>query len=426
MGRRRGVAGYLAAIACGALRSLPLAAAMPMADGSGLSNITISDSLSSVAAPSASCTVKSHSELHGAMGCQHIVISGIQVPTGQSIDLDLKSGTTVDFPSAALNTSSAEVANIRRLQVTFEGMTSFAASPKPGRTKPLISISGSNVKIIGAPGHKINGNGDKYWDGVGSNSGRTIDKPKFLRLKLQHSTISGLHLLNTPVHAFSISGCKSLTLDKINIDNRKGNAKGGPKGGTLGHNTDAFDVGDSSDITISNAYIDNQDDCLAINSGTGITFVNGTCIGGHGLSIGSVGGRSNNVVANVKIINSKIIDSENGVRIKTKAGQGKGSVSNVTYRNIELKNITKRGIVIQQDYENGGPTGKPGADIKISHITLENITGSVKSGGANIYLLCAAGGCSDWTWSNIKITGGTKTGECRGAPPSATKYCGKS
>lgn len=305
--------------------------------------------------------------------------------------------------------------------MTFEGTINFAPTPKPGRSKPLMSFSGSNVKIIGAPGNKINGNGQAYWDGIGGNSGKTIDKPKFIRVKLSNSLISGLNIVNVPVHVFSIGGCHSLTLDHITIDNSKGDARGGPKGGPLGHNTDAFDVGDSSDIHITNAYVHNQDDCLAVNSGTGINFINGTCIGGHGLSIGSVGGRSNNNVKNVRITNSVIKDSENGIRIKTKAGQGKGTVSDVTYSNIRLSGITKRGIVVQQDYENGGPTGRPGPDIHISGFTLSGITGSVSSGAKKIYVLCASGGCSDWKWSGISLSGGGVS--CSGAPAGASQFC---
>jgi galacturan 1,4-alpha-galacturonidase len=277
------------------------------------------------------------------------------------------------------------------------------------------------VRIIGAPGSTINGNGQAYWDGVGSNSGKTIDKPKFFRLKLSNSQISGLKVVNVPVHVFSIGNCHGLTLDHITIDNAKGDARAG-NGKSLGHNTDAFDVGDSTGITISNAWVHNQDDCLAVNSGTDITFANGTCIGGHGLSIGSVGGRSNNNVRNVKIINSKIKDSENGVRIKTKAGQGAGAVSGVTYSNIVLENIQKRGIVVQQDYENGGPTGRPGADVRISGLTLSGITGHVAGGAKKVYVLCAAGGCSDWKWSGISLTGGSGS-SCSGEPSGASSFC---
>jgi polygalacturonase len=282
-------------------------------------------------------------------------------------------------------------------------------------------ISGSNVKIVGLPGSVIDGNGQAYWDGIGANSGSTIDKPKFFRLKLSQSQISNLKVVNVPVHVFSINKCHGLTLDHITIDNSKGDVHGAG-GGSLGHNTDAFDVGDSSDVTISNAWVHNQDDCLAVNSGSGITFSNGTCIGGHGLSIGSVGGRGNNSVRNVKILDSKIRDSENGVRIKTKAGVGKGVVAGVTYRNIQLENITKRGIVIQQDYENGGPTGKPGPDVHISEVTLSGITGHVAGGAKKVYVLCASGGCSNWRWSGISLSGGSGS-SCSGEPAGATQFC---
>jgi hypothetical protein len=41
------------------------------------------------------CTVTSYGQLKGAMGCSNIVISNLNVPVGQSIDLNLKNGATV-------------------------------------------------------------------------------------------------------------------------------------------------------------------------------------------------------------------------------------------------------------------------------------------------------------------------------------------
>lgn len=67
--------------------------------------------------------------------------------------------------------------------------------------------------------------------------------------------------MNSPVQVFSINGADTLTLDSITIDNSAGDSAGG-------HNTDAFDVGSSNGVTISNANVQNQDDCLAVNSGT--------------------------------------------------------------------------------------------------------------------------------------------------------------
>lgn len=161
----------------------------------------------------------------------------------------------------------------------------------------------------GETGSVLDGDGSKWWDGQGTNGGKT--KPKFFYAhSLTSSTISGITLKNTPVQGFSIDGAKGLTLSDITIDNKDGDATDS-SGDALGHNTDAFDVGDSSDVTISGATIYNQDDCLAINSGTGITFTGGYCSGGHGLSIGSVGGRSDNTVENVVIENSQVVNSMN-------------------------------------------------------------------------------------------------------------------
>ncbi|EOD47608.1 glycoside hydrolase family 28 protein [Neofusicoccum parvum] len=340
----------------------------------------------------ASCTfTDAASAIKGKTSCSAIVLKGITVPAGTTLDLTgLKSGTTVEF----------------------QGTTSFGYKEWEG---PLISVSGTDITVSGASGHVIDGNGAKWWDGKGSNGGKT--KPKFFYAhSLKQSTIKGLNVKNTPVQGFSINSCTGLTVDSVTIDNSAGDVTNG------GHNTDAFDVGSSTTVTISNANVKNQDDCLAVNSGTDITFTGGTCSGGHGLSIGSVGGRSNNVVKNVKILNSTIKNSDNGVRIKTVSG-ATGSVSGVTYSGITLSNIAKYGIVIEQDYENGSPTGKPTTGVPITDLTVKNVKGTVASSGTDVYILCGSGSCSNWTWSGNSVTGGKKSTKCSGIPSGSGASC---
>lgn len=290
----------------------------------------------------------------------------------------------------------------------------------------MIRVSGTGQNITGASGHVIDGDGSRWWDGEGSNGGKT--KPKFFKAgDLTSSSITGLNIKNTPVQCFSISGANGLTVDSVTIDNSAGD--------DLGHNTDAFDVGTSTGVVISNAVVHNQDDCLAINSGSDITFTGGSCTGGHGLSIGSVGGRDDNDVSNVKIENSKIIDSQNGVRIKTVYG-ATGSVKDVTYSGITLSGITKYGIVIEQDYENGSPTGMlslysllcsklinsgtPTTGVPITDLTVSGVTGSVESSATPIYILCGSGSCSDWTWTVVSVTGGKQSTKCENVPSGAS------
>ncbi|KAM0283710.1 hypothetical protein ACHAQH_002299 [Verticillium albo-atrum] len=318
--------------------------------------------------------------------CDKIILNNIAVPAGASLDLSgLKSGANV----------------------VFQGKTTFGYKEWEG---PLIQISGEKVTVEGAAGHIIDCDGARWWDGKGGNGGK--DKPKLLTLKgLNNSIVKGLNIKDQPVHGVSVNTVKNLQIIDMTLDCSAGDSKGG-------HNTDGFDVGNAEDIYISGAIVKNQDDCLAINSGTNITFTGGNCSGGHGLSIGSVGGRSNNVVKTIRITNSKISNSDNGVRIKTVSG-ATGSVSDVVYDNISLSNIAKNGIVIEQDYENGSPTGTPTAGVPITDVTINKVVGTVASKGTNVYILCAKGACSNWKWSGVNVTGGGKPKSCLNVPSPA-------
>ncbi|KAJ0108305.1 hypothetical protein J7T55_005282 [Diaporthe amygdali] len=324
------------------------------------------------------------SAIKGKASCTTITLNNIAVPAGTTLDLTkLKTGT----------------------KVIFQGTTSFGYKEWEG---PLISVSGTDITVTGASGHVIDGNGAKWWDGKGSNGGKT--KPKFFYAhSMKQSTIQGLNVKNSPVQFMSINSATDLNVIDVTYDNSAGDS------GELGHNTDAFDVGSSQNILISGANVKNQDDCLAINSGTNITFTGGSCSGGHGLSIGSVGGRSDNTVDTVVISNSKISNSDNGVRIKTVSG-ATGKVTGVTYSGITLSNIAKYGIVIEQDYENGSPTGTPTTGVPITDLTVTNVKGTVASSGTNVYLLCGKGSCSNWKWSGNSVTGGKASTKCQNIP----------
>lgn len=65
-------------------------------------------------------------------------------------------------------------------------------------------------------------------------------------------------------------------------------------------------------------------------------------------------------------------------------------------------------IDIQQDYENGGATGEPTTAITVSNVVFENISGDVTDDGYQYYILCGStSSCSDITFTDIDITGGT-------------------
>jgi polygalacturonase len=158
----------------------------------------------------------------------------------------------------------------------MQGTTTFGYEEWSG---PLFAISGTNIVMTSASGAYFKGDGARWWDTLGSNGGKT--KPKFFQAHdLITSSITGVYIQNPPVQVFSINGCTTLALNSITIDGSAGDTD------ALGHNTDGFDIGSSTGVTITGANVYNQDDCVAVNSGTNIVFTSGTCSGGHGLSIG--------------------------------------------------------------------------------------------------------------------------------------------
>jgi polygalacturonase len=81
----------------------------------------------------------------------------VAVPAGDTLDLSkLKSGTTV----------------------TFTGTTTFGYKEWEG---PLVKFGGTNVHAQGSG--VLDGNGAQYWDGQGSNGGKSALCPACMRLR---------------------------------------------------------------------------------------------------------------------------------------------------------------------------------------------------------------------------------------------------
>ncbi|KAI9664077.1 MAG: hypothetical protein M1821_007568 [Bathelium mastoideum] len=333
----------------------------------------------------APCTVTAYSAVASATAsCTAITLENIAVPGGKTLDLSkLKTGTTV----------------------TFAGTTTFGYYDWDG---DLIEVGGTNITVTSAEGAIIDGNGESWWDGQGSNGG--IAKPDhfFTADKLLgNSIIKNLYIQNYPVHCFDVTNSVGLILENITLNNTAGNAPNNRSDGLpAAHNTDGFDISGCNNTILRDSSVYNQDDCVAVTSGNGITVSGMYCDGSHGLSIGSIGGKSDNNVTNVLFENSVIVNSQNGARIKSNYNTT-GYVAGITYQNITVSNISDYGIDIQQDYLNGGPTGTPSNGVIITNITMTNIHGTAESVARDYYILCGSGSCTDFTFNDISITGGT-------------------
>nr|AMD09887.1 endopolygalacturonase [Mesosa myops] len=340
----------------------------------------------------ASCTINAYNEddiKNAVQSCTDIIINGINVPAGVVLNLNLAEGT----------------------KLIFQGTITWEFYEWDG---PLVNITGTNIEITGAPNHVLDAKGSLWWDGKGGGGGK-IKPIFFVAHGLKNSVISNITIKNTPNHAIWIEDSDGVVAQDVYIDSKDGDTMGG-------HNTDGFNVWRSNNVRIQRINVYNQDDCIAIKSGTNVIVTDSYCSGGHGLSIGSVGGRDYNIVENVLVSNTDIVESGNGIRIKTVYG-ATGSVTNVTYENISLKDITNFGIVIEGDYNitNGSPTGVATDGVPIKKFYLRNVTGTVKETGVNIYILVKK--ASEWQWSNVSVTGGKKTKQCDGIPEGSGISC---
>ncbi|RMZ73466.1 glycoside hydrolase family 28 [Pyrenophora seminiperda CCB06] len=336
------------------------------------------------------CHVTTYAAIPAAIAaCTDIILDGITVPGKSTIDLSaLKTGT----------------------KVTFKGKTFWEYADA---NYPFITIGGKDVEITAAEGAILDGNGQAWWDGLGSNGG--VAKPNhFLEMKkvTGKSSIHDVYIQNYPVHCFSISNCADLDVYHITLNNSAGYAPNErSKGLPAAHNSDGFGVASSTNVTVRDSIVINQDDCVAVTSGDQIHVDHMYCNGSHGLSIGSVGGKSNNNVTNISFTNSVVLNAENGARIKSNSNTT-GFISNILYENIRLENISIYGIDIQQDYLNGGPTGHATNGVVIEKITMKNITGTATKEARNYYILCGDASCSDITMDDVDITGGGVESSC--------------
>lgn len=138
---------------------------------------------------------------------------------------------------------------------------------------------------------------------------------------LTNAVISNLNIVDWPVHCFDITEGNTILISNRNLDNSAGNAATSASDCLpAGHNTDGFDISPTDNLILENTYVSNQDDCVAVASGNTILVTGMNCVGGHGLSIGSIGENSDNTVDYVTFQNSVVANSENGCRIKTNSG----------------------------------------------------------------------------------------------------------
>ncbi|HEY1572617.1 MAG TPA: glycosyl hydrolase family 28 protein [Pseudonocardiaceae bacterium] len=217
----------------------------------------------------------------------------------------------------------------------------------------FITVNGSNAAILGTTTGsgtqgRIDGRGDitlhggtESWYQLAldaKNNGGDQNNSTLITASANSFTLYDVDLLNSPFFHVAFRDADGFTAWGVRIDTPD-----------TAKNTDGIDTFGAADVTVTDSFISDGDDCVAIKASApsrNITISNDHCYGTHGLSIGS---ETNGGLTNVLMTDDTVqgTDSsgtrssdDNGIRIKSDSSRG-GTVNQITYVNTCLTGIKR-------------------------------------------------------------------------------------
>jgi galacturan 1,4-alpha-galacturonidase len=274
----------------------------------------------------------------------------------------------------------------------------------------MSSINTATIQSLTGTG-LIDGNGQAAYDRFAQNSSYARPTLHYIDSSSSDITIKNLRIQNPPNVFFSIKGAStSITYSNLTLT-AASTSQYAPK------NTDGFDIGDSTYVSLTDINVSNQDDCVAFKPGCSYASVtNITCVGSHGLSVGSLGKTSTDTVTNVYVKSATMVNSTKAVGIKVYPGgsaHGTSIVRNVTFDGIAVVN-SDYAVQIQscygetEDYCESYPS-----TANITGVVFKDFTGTTSSKYAPVVanLDCPADGSCGIGFEGLEVQAGKGTAE---------------
>ncbi|KAH7016743.1 glycoside hydrolase family 28 protein [Ilyonectria destructans] len=295
-----------------------------------------------------------------------------------------------------------------------------------GGRQAIFLMSGINgAKVFSSTGSGvIDGNGQNAYDLFATDS--TYKRPTlFYITNSKNVVVQNLRFKNAPNVFHSVTG------GSTNIQYTDINLSAVSKSSNAPKNTDGWDIGASTYVTVTRATVTNDDDCIAFKPGCNHTTVTDiTCVGSHGLSVGSLGKTNTDTVQNVWVSGATMINSTKAVGIKLyPAGPDHGTavVSNVTFQNVVVQNCDYA-FQVQSCYgETTSYCASYPSTAQLSEIVVKGFSGTTSSkyapSVANIN--CPAAGSCDLTMSSmtVKPPSGSASYLCANTPSTLGVTC---
>ncbi|KMS97400.1 hypothetical protein BVRB_6g155490 [Beta vulgaris subsp. vulgaris] len=169
-------------------------------------------------------------------------------------------------------------------------------------------------------------------------------------------------------------------------------------------NTDGIHLQNTRDVQIHHSTIGCGDDCVSIQTGCSNIYVHHiNCGPGHGISLGGLGkDKTVACVSDIVVENILMQNTLFGVRIKTWPG-GIGSVKNISFSDIQVKDV-KVPVIIDQFYcENNVHCKNQTGAVAISNVQFNKIVGTYSA--QPIHLACSNDiPCSHVDLMDIRLT----------------------
>lgn len=282
-----------------------------------------------------------------------------------------------------------------------------------GKTAIFLARNIHGLTVTSKTGSGVfDGNGQASWDLFADNS--SYARPTLFYVDGSSDvTVSNLVFKNAPnVFHSSTGGSSNVAYTNITLS-AISNSDNEPK------NTDGWDIGDSTHVTINGATVMNDDDCVAFKPGANYVEVYDiTCNGSHGISVGSLGSSSGSTdtVKNIYVSGATMIGSTKAAGLKLYPGgsdYGSSVVSNVTFENFEIQDSDYAFQVqscygADEDYCAQNPS-----NAEITDVVVKGFSGTTSTSYAPVVanIDCPADGTCGITMSNMTIEAGSGTAE---------------
>ncbi|KAI1116799.1 glycoside hydrolase family 28 protein [Nemania sp. NC0429] len=353
------------------------------------------------------------------------------VPAIQSAIAACPSGTIVIPPSSTYYVNSVfSFKGCAGCTLQVEGLLKVASNTDYWKGRAAIfdmsGITGARVYSSTGAG-VIDGNGQDAWDRFASDS--SYARPTLFWINGSRDVVvQNLKFKNAPNVFHSARGGSS------NVQYLDVELSATSKSANLPKNTDGWDIGPASFVTVARARVTNDDDCVAFKPGARyVTVTDITCIGSHGLSVGSLGSKSGatDTVQHVYVRGATMVNSTKAAGIKLYPGgsaHGTAVVRNVTWEDVVVDG-SEYAFQIQSCYgEDAAYCAGAPSTAQLSDVYVRGLSGvtSPKYGSTTMNINCPAKGTCGVALSGVTVrppSGGEAKVLCAHTPGNLGVAC---